>query len=878
MSVFPDFSNISDYVRDELTLRRGNTTYVSSLNAWIRVSSGVDTGLMLYSNPDYNLLRAVGDKAASMYGNSTQSGTVGKTWDGKYIPTTDVILKPSPYISSFEVDEGGGTATLSRKASFKIVAHSKGQLDSICKYFLEPGFTVFIEWGWNKRDAYAGWQSTLNADYVSSFNSFKVLDSRRKICKGKYDNYLGFITGGSVSVNGTTWEVSVNCTGFPELPAYLMVSDSITPTSIKGKKTKDGIDIEADSAVEYAPSLITGEENLGKKRYMMMFNELPSSRRKASLQKKFEGIPDLNRAVNYINFDEAVQEEFNSSAGDNIWSLAASYVPFVDNTQEVKAEGQNLEIPDGTKVIGNEKFIRFGALMQIINSVGAKGYIIGKKQVTFTINSSKCICSAFDRMFSTDKTKLFIPNPHTPKFSLAEAINKTEPQTDFSQLQNNTVQYGKDAVTFPYTGNLVNGVITSGPKNTHQISYIDKGAKINGVSKKYTEFGFLDDLYVNFDFVKGIMDTKNFLMKDALYQILNGMASAAGSLWDFQIVESSSQSKAGENVELRIVDINFVSTEKDPLAGILRLPITGPESVFMDASLDLDISSGKMNQVIGSRLQVKTNSSSASTVGKLFANGYSDMVLNKIEQESVVGTNAAVKAGAEGAPTADKKEGDKPNTNTQGTKQEEEKGWIDSGLDFIAGAAQSFGNSTGLDSFKSDRGAAVEKENEANAAIEKAKEQNLQLFLDKVGIYPKVEYTKDNMSSRDGDLYNTVYVGALNDLTIFEGLKLGYENIKDVELNNTGAIMPIEFTFTVHGISGFKRGDKFIIDGLPSKYSTSGFFQVLSIKQSIENMTWKTEIKGGFRQVSIKTALANDAAKRAAANTKKKEEAVKNKK
>ena len=874
MSVFPDFSNISDYVRDELTLRKGNTTYVSSLNAWIRVSSGVDTGLMLYSNPDYNLLKAVGDKAGAMYGGSTQSGTVGKTWDGRFIPTTDVILKPSPYISSFEVDEGGGTATLSRKASFKIVAHSKGQLDTICKYFLEPGFTVFIEWGWNKRDAYAGWQNTLNADYVASFNSFKVLDARRKICKGKYDNYLGFITGGSVSVNGTTWEVSVNCTGFPELPAYLMVSDSITPVAIKGKKTADGLTVEADSAVEYAPSMITGEQDLGKKRYMMMFNQLPSSRRKASLQKKFEGIPDLNRATNYINFDEAVQEDFNSEAGNSIWSSAASYIPFVADTQTTQAEGQDLEIPDGTKVIGNEKFIRFGALMQIINSVGAKGYIIGKKQVTFTINSSKCVCSAFDRMFSTDKTKLFIPNPHTPKFSLAEAVNKTEPQTDFSQLQDNTVKYGQDTVTFPYVGNLENGVVKGGIKGGFQVSYLDKGAKINGVSKKWTQFGFLDDLYVNFDFVKGIMDTKNFLMKDALYQILNGMASAAGSLWDFQIVESSTQTKDGENVELRIVDINFTSTEKDPLAGILRLPITGPESVFMDASLDLDISSGKMNQVIGSRLKVKANSSSASTVGKLFANGYTDMVLNKIEQEQAAGNNAAAKAGAAGVSEADKKEADKPDTSAQGTKQKEEKDWWDKSVDFFAGAGQS----TGYDLLSSDRGAAVEKENEANAAIEKAKEQNLQLFLDKVGIYPKVEYTKDNMDSRDPDLYNTVYVGALNDLTIFEGLKLGYENLKDVELDNTGPIMPIEFTFTVHGISGIKRGDKFIIDGLPSKYSTSGFFQVLSIKQSIENMTWKTEVKGGFRQVSIKTALANDAAKRAAAATKKKEEDAKKKK
>jgi hypothetical protein len=181
-----------------------------------------------------------------------------------------------------------------------------------------------------------------------------------------------------------------------------------------------------------------------------MFNELPSSRRKASLQKKFEGIADLNRAVNYINFDEAVQEEFNANAGNSFLSKIAQFASlgYVD-TQEVKAEGQAVEIPTGTKIIGDEKFIRFGALMQIINSVGAKGYLIGKKQVTFRINSSKCVCSAFDRMFSTDKTKLFIPNPHTPKFSLAEAINKTAPQTDFSKLQDNTVNK-QDPSYLPY--------------------------------------------------------------------------------------------------------------------------------------------------------------------------------------------------------------------------------------------------------------------------------------------------------------------------------------------------------------------------------------------------------------------------------------------
>jgi hypothetical protein len=49
--------------------------------------------------------------------------------------------------------------------------------------------------------------------------------------------------------------------------------------------------------------------------------------------------------------------------------------------------------------------------------------------------------------------------------------------------------------------------------------------------------GWLNSLFVNFDFAKKILETKSLPIKDALYQILNGMSGAAGSVWDFQIVD-----------------------------------------------------------------------------------------------------------------------------------------------------------------------------------------------------------------------------------------------------------------------------------------------------------------------------------------------------
>jgi hypothetical protein len=60
----------------------------------------------------------------------------------------------------------------------------------------------------------------------------------------------------------------------------------------------------------------------------------------------------------------------------------------------------------------------------------------------------------------------------------------------------------------------------------------------------------------------------------------------------------------------------------------------------------------------------------------------------------------------------------------------------------------------------------------------------------------------------------------------------------------------IKFTFTIHGISGIKRGDKFKVSGLPKNYEKNGFFQVTSVKHVISDMLWKTDIEGSFRQSS----------------------------
>ena len=74
----------------------------------------------------------------------------------------------------------------------------------------------------------------------------------------------------------------------------------------------------------------------------------------------------------------------------------------------------------------------------------------------------------------------------------------------------------------------------------------------------------------------------------------------------------------------------------------------------------------------------------------------------------------------------------------------------------------------------------------------------------------------------------------------------------------TSILLPIELSLTMHGVSGIKRGDKFRVGGIPKAYEETGFFQVTSVKQTITDMIWKTEIEGGFSAIAKTTVPKTD--------------------
>jgi hypothetical protein len=773
MSSFPNFSNISDYVQTTLNSRKKDQLSISGLTAWVRVASGVGNGCVLLSNPNFSIFKAAGDKTLpSIYGNSANSGVIGVTWDGTAIYASGEAqpLKPKPNITSIEIDEGSGN--ISRKASFSIKVYTEAQLNEITKYFLEPGFTIYIEWGWNQKASLATYQSTLSESYITDTQNFAKINERRSKSGGLYDCYLGFITGGSIGMDGDGWVVNISCTGFTELPAYFMAADNIEK---KGEKIET-------AAKKYPTYKVLSEQDLGKKRFMQMYNKLSSNRQTQLVKDLISNVDSrkipMASPVNFINFDEAVKNAINNKTDGAFFGL-------IKNDSQVSEGGKSVSFPTGTKIIGDDAFIRFGALIKIMNSIGIDGYKIGNEFVTMTIDSSTTIISAFPEIFSADKSKLFIPNKNTPKFDLEQAATNAEPQNTYSGTFPNNVKYGEIDIQFPSPNAVSNGTADG-------IKIDFTNTTIKGSTIPAEKWGWLDDLYVNFDFAKGILETKNFVIKDALYQILNGLSSAAGGLWDFQIIQvpspsaevtaNNSATKVGvSNYMLKIVDLNLVSNTT--FDNIATFDVYGLNSIFTEASFDMDISGEQMNRIIGSRLGGDVNSSRPSYEGKLFATGLTDKILKDIQLQSK-------------EPSSDE-----------------------------------------------DAGGEVKSEDDEV-------QKNLELFLQKVGIFPKINL--EGTSDFSLALEELIYIGCLNDLMVFDAKKVGNDTTTDAAA--VSVLLPIKFTFTVHGVSGIKRGDKFKVRGIPRKYADNGFFQVLSVKHTIDDMTWKTQIEGGFRQQQQKKA------------------------
>jgi hypothetical protein len=271
-------TQINDTIHKKIRGRNNRT--LSNLSTFIRVFSGANDGLIIESNPDWKLFNAAGvNTEASVYGSySDGSGTIGVTW-AKKTPiqaTAGAPAKPRPVITLFNVKEGQDQ--ISKEANLNITAFSIEQLELIQQYFMEPGYSLFVEWGWNTPKGVGGLIKSDKADTIiqevgERSLTDELLQKKRKDSNGDYDCFFGFITGGEVTSEGNLFNVNIQMRGVPSLPAFLQSHHSLYDYKSSGLLNSKTVPLYGES--ELTDSNPVGKEplwDLKEKRFKALNN------------------------------------------------------------------------------------------------------------------------------------------------------------------------------------------------------------------------------------------------------------------------------------------------------------------------------------------------------------------------------------------------------------------------------------------------------------------------------------------------------------------------------------------------------------------------------------------------------------------------------
>jgi hypothetical protein len=861
--MFPSLTNIDRSIYLNLQNKKRQNNQASKLNTFVRVFSGAvvngQNGLIITSNNDLQMFEAAGE---SIYGNERMTGVLGRTFDGKLVlGGADRGLRPSPVVVGFNVKEGKDQ--ISREATLTINCFSLEQLEMMQDYFLQPGYSLAVEFGWNTDAAGTSLIPTTTSEgksigATSIVNNiakrnldYNDLHNWRVNSHGDWDCFLGFIVGGSISNEGETYVMEVKLRGAPGLPTFLQSHKQITQID---KATGKVTDTQSDTS-KYGPAELGKDETVAeKRRFKKMFNSLPAQKILKIVKNIIDDSTFKIVKEDFINMDEVVDEALKITE----WKYATT------NT-----------IPETSfkkdKLKSEQKYISMRLAMEILNRNGSlDAYKIGDKQVNVKIDIQNARIGAFPYMYSTNKSALAIAGV-IPNFG--------------------ALFFGGASYEFRADGTI----ITTNPDKTTQ-EYKPIYRAVNGTTVEFVQYddikkdlskgilfnenggywGFLKNLYVNFDMFCEKITQPNKNIREVLLDILNEMTGAVNSFWFFQIVEDDSDVKNG-NVKLTVIDENWVGNLGDGDTQIARFKHSGTNSPFLEANLDLSLTGELVNYLVCRRLQLATNPderytnvSDASFFKKtrdLFVSGVVINGQDKIYAES--GKDAA------GNDIKDDKDKDKENavaTTIDGvdysnvTVVEEDqtknrdiasifvKKYMYDGK--VIATVQTIVDGAGGTKIITSDDKIVANYDKIQNDIKQKQNSNATVYLEKIDIVsdPMVDVTEPVIgATEDIGNFNYYYrVYCYDDTSYLDVLKQNAFSDK----SGLSHPLPIKYTFKVLGTSGLRRGDMFVIDGIPKQYTDNGIFQITNVEHTLGAMNWYTSVTGDYRvsQGSTKTA------------------------
>ena len=568
--------NIPDSITAELERRRVNrgfnyvkaeqgewggttgqwTKYRGPMVPWIRLCSngqGSTSGPAFAYKPGFVMFS--GQNFYSGYGfNKSSAGggnqIIGYLPDGKTQHTIPNDPKTSNYpihVPPPQIDKVTVTVQqqLYRQAVIEWTCFSKKQLEYMTPYFLVPGISCVLEWGWNHFNP----SVLLNLDDVNSLkqffkNPYPLYTDHILQSNGNYDILLGKITNFEWSADGNKLKCKTEITSWDRLYAGLITDANVIDKS-QGKINEKPL----DNLPEFIEQVVTQMKQVA------------------------------TTSPGAILLNQNLVTYLQKHHKNDTWKDYA-YAVFWGRDTEINTPMSDVDNKkvDFDRVAPYENmWISLGLVMEIIN------YHVSDLQShnggeAFRVDIDDVVVTGNPNLISTDGSVLLIPNKFAPHYFSGQYGSEGVPTSEYAPMEASDIAGGSAPADLQLMAVTQDGI----PKRDDHDRIINWIRKQNGVkdtefpfatnhigpgknSKPYPEkfSGYLKNLFLNVNHLK-LLTSRNSGIKTyakLVEKILEDINKSAGNFWDFRLVSATGkQNESPDQATMKIMDYRFMMT------------------------------------------------------------------------------------------------------------------------------------------------------------------------------------------------------------------------------------------------------------------------------------------------------------------------------
>ena len=549
----------------------------------VPLKTGIKEGFVFFGGQNFYDTYGFAKNASGIF-----EGVIGFLPDGvtthvieNDINTSDYpIHVPAPQIEKITVTI---QKELYRRASVEWVCFSKAQLEYMTPYFMVPGISCTLEWGWNHFNTSCLIDLT-NVKQLKEFNNnpYPLYTDHILPSKGNYDVLLGRITHFEWTVEGNKFKCKTEITSQDRIYAGLVV-DATAVNKIDGANGVEQDIKPFGNLLDFIEKKLPLFQSVGNVSDPLTIDQLSDFIR--YLQKHFP-----------INFSNST----GSTWKDYLYGIFYGR-DMLDHKNP--PPGANKEKDFDCVSYNRQTWLNLGLVFEILNFHVEKIKSFKQAEI-FRIDIDDVVINGHPNLISNDGGVLLIPNAEAPKYFsgkyghyglissnkesaenykklidefsiLKNVTGKIVPITDYNSAKksNKLPDYrlakvcGQSGAYRDNLDELINRVRYQ--NNRHTNSYYafpfisDKSANVGSKPYPARYSGNLKDLYVNVDFLKQIVgDTSIKTYVNLIEKLISGISAAAGGFWDFRMVSGTGRANqpSGTPATMKIVDYKFSNT------------------------------------------------------------------------------------------------------------------------------------------------------------------------------------------------------------------------------------------------------------------------------------------------------------------------------